>query len=199
MLAYVTWHAPAPGVDIDVFEEALTAFHHSLARVPPSGFRGSMAFRVSRLPALGGEGGWGDGDVQAYEDWYLLDNWDALGVLEEAAVSRGHLTRHRAVSEHSAGAVGGVYRLSEGHADLAQARIAAWVTPARDHAPPTVADLLGDGMDRAGAGLWRRSLGLGPAPEYCLLASEPPAGLGPERLPAGWRAVVQERTALAPG
>jgi hypothetical protein len=199
MLAYVTWHAPEPGVDADAFEDALAAFHHSLAHVPPSGFRGSMAFRISRLPAPGSEDGWGEAEVQAYEDWYLLDNWDSLGVLEEAAISRGHFTLHRAVAEHSGGAVGGVYKLSEGHAELAQARIAAWVTPARDHSPPTVADLLGDGMDRAGAGLWRRSLGLSPAPEYCLLAKEAPAGLGPERLPAGWRAVVQERSALALG
>jgi hypothetical protein len=197
VLAYLTWHTPAKGVDSGAYEQALTTFHRSLAHTPPSGFRGSAAFRITRLPAPGSEDGWGRSEVEAYEDWYLLDNWSSLGVLEEAAVSRGHFTRHRAVAEHATVAVGGVYRLSEGHADLAQARIAAWVAPARDHAPPTVADLLGDGMDPMGSGLWRRSLGLGPAPEYCLLAAEPPAGLGPERLPSGWHAVVQERRALA--
>jgi hypothetical protein len=195
MLAYVTWHAPAPGVDSDAYEQALVAFHRSLAHVPPSGFQRSVTFRIAQWPAPERDGGWADSD--AYEDWYLVDNWSSLGVLEEAAVSRGHFTLHRAVAEHAGAAIGGVYRLSEGHPDLAQARIAAWVAPARDHAPPTVADLLGDGMDRECAGLWRRALGLGPAPEYCLLAASAPAGLGPERLPAGWRAVVQERSALA--
>ena len=197
MLAYLTWHTPAPGVDSGAYEQALAAFHRSLSHVPPSGFSGSTTFRVARLPAPGSEDGWAELETEAYEDWYLVDNWSSLGVLEEAAVSRGHFTRHRAVAEHAALAIGGVYRLSEGHADLERARIAAWVTPARDQAPPTVADLLGDGMDPEGAGLWRRSLCLGPAPEYCLLAATAPAGLGPERLPAGWRAVVQERAAIA--
>jgi hypothetical protein len=197
MLAYLTWHTPAPGVDTDAYEQALAAFHHSLAHTPPSGFAGSTTFRIARLPTPAGEDGWAEAEVGAYEDWYLVDNWSSLGVLEEAAVSRGHFTRHEAVAEHAAVALGGVYRLSEGHADLEQARIAAWVAPARNHAPPTVGDLLGDGMDGAAAGLWRRSLGLGPAPEYCLLAAAVPAGLGLERLPRGWRAVVQERTALA--
>ena len=41
-------------------------------------------------------------------------------------------------------------------------------------------------MDPATAGLWRRCLGLGPAPEFCLLAAEAPAGVAPTRLPAGW-------------
>jgi hypothetical protein len=197
MLAYLTWHTPALGVDSGAYEQDLAAFHRSLAHVPPSGFAGSTTFRIARLPAPGSEDGWAQSEATAYEDWYLVDNWSSLGVLEEAAVSRGHFTRHQAVAERAAVALGGVYRLSEGHADLAQARIAAWVAPALDHAPPTVADLLGDGMDPARAGLWRRSLGLGPAPEYCLLAASPPAGLGPDRLPRGWRAVVQERSALA--
>jgi hypothetical protein len=197
MLAYVTWHAPTAGVDTLAYEQALEAFHRSLAHVRPSGFQGSTTFHIARLPAPGSEDGWAAAEGAAYEDWYLVDNWSSLGVLEEAAVSRGHLTRHQAVADHAAATIGGVYRLSEGRADLARARIAAWVAPARDHAPPTVADLLGDGMNPDGASLWRRSLVLGPAPEYCLLAAEAPAGLGPERLPPGWRAVVQERAALA--
>jgi len=89
MLAYLTWHTPAPGVDSGAYERALAAFHQSLAHVPPSGFGGSATFRVARLPAPGSEDGWAELETEAYEDWYLLDNWASLGVLEEAAVARG--------------------------------------------------------------------------------------------------------------
>jgi hypothetical protein len=51
-------------------------------------------------------------------------------------------------------------------------------------------------MDPATAGLWRRCIGLGPAPEYCLLAIEPTAGVADTRLPAGWSATVSGREVL---
>jgi hypothetical protein len=54
-------------------------------------------------------------------------------------------------------------------------------------------------MEGDAAGLWRRSLGLGPAPEYCLLAAEPPAGVSPSRLPAGWRTTAVSRQLLWSG
>jgi hypothetical protein len=161
--------------------------------VPPSGFCGSGAFGIDGLPwepdaAEAGQAG--------YEDWYVLDSWAALGVLEEAAVARGHASRHDAVAGVAAQAIGGVYRLGEGHPRLDHARVGVWVAPARGHVPPTIADLLGDGMDRELAGLWRRSLGLGPAPEYCLLAPEIPSGVAPGRLPSGWTSLAMERRSV---
>ena len=54
-------------------------------------------------------------------------------------------------------------------------------------------------MDPAHASLWRRQLVLGPAPEFCLLAGEVPAGVAPTRLPAGWVATTLEREALWSG
>jgi hypothetical protein len=48
-------------------------------------------------------------------------------------------------------------------------------------------------VDAASAGLWRRCLVLGPAPEYCLLARDAPAGVAPTRLPAGWTSNECER------
>jgi hypothetical protein len=60
-------------------------------------------------------------------------------------------------------------------------------------------ELLGDGMDRRHASLWRRQLVLGPAPEYCLLANEIPAGVAPTRLPPGWTATILERELLWSG
>jgi hypothetical protein len=193
VLAYVAWHRPADGVEPSAYERSLERFHRSLARVPPSGFCGSSAFRIDGLPWEGDEAQSGQ---PGYEDWYLLDSWAALGVLEEAAVAHGHASRHDAVAKMAAHAIGGVYRLSEGHPRLEHARVGVWVAPARGHVAPTIADLLGDGMDPEVAGLWRRCLGLGPAPEYCLLAPETPAGVSAARLPSGWKSIATERSAV---
>jgi hypothetical protein len=195
MLAYISWHRPARDVDEEAYEQALTRFHRSLAHRPPSGFRGSVAFRAAELDWLAPEGE-GDGARAGYEDWYLLDGWSAVGVLEEAAVARGHLSSHDTVAALAGRLSAAIYRLSEGHPSLAQARVAVWVARASGPAPVTIGDLLGDGMDREVAGLWRRCLGLGPAPEYCLLAPEAPAGVAAARLPAGWHATVRSRALL---
>jgi hypothetical protein len=198
VLAYISWHRPAEGVDVAGYEQALRTFHASLARRPPSGFRGSAALRAPEIPwPVGGQ----DAELggAGYEDWYLVESWSAVGVLEEAAVARGHVSRHDALAGKAAGASGAIYRLSEGHARLAQARVAVWVSRAPRSAMVTIGDLLGDGMDPAGGGLWRRCLGLGPAPEYCLLATEPAAGVRATRLPSGWQSRADERTLLWSG
>jgi hypothetical protein len=197
MLAYISWHRPGPDVDQTAYEQALMRLHRSLELRPPMGFRGSAAFRAPDLPWLEPVGGAPGGT--AYEDWYLLDGWAALGVLEEAVVARGHVTRHDAVARLSGQAAGAVYRLSEGCAALGEARVGVWIARAPGDSRVTFADLLGDGMDGERSGLWRRSLGLGPAPEYCLLAPEAPAGVAAARLPAGWRAAVASREVLFGG
>ena len=196
MLAYLSWHRPAPNVDVAAYVRALEQFHRSLAHRPPSGFRGSAMFRASELPWLPSRQERSPDGGTGYEDWYLLDDWAALGVLEEAAVSRGHVSAHDKVASLSGLATGAVYRFLEGHAGLDAAPVAVWVARSHGHEHPSLAALLGDGMDPAVEGLWRRCLGLGPAPEFCLLASEASAGVAPTRLPKGWTATILEREAL---
>jgi hypothetical protein len=181
MLAYLFWHRPAAGVERDAYEQALTRFHRSLAHAPPSGLRGSAAMRCERLP-------WLEGDGPGYEDWYVLDDWAALGVIEQAAVSRGHVSAHDAVAAHTGAGGGGVYELVEGSARSIAAERAVWVASKPGRERLSLASLLGDGLDAERDGLWRRSLVLGPAPEYCVLAHEVPAGVAETRLPAGWSA-----------
>jgi hypothetical protein len=195
MLAYITWHRPSPDVERAAYERALERFHGSLAHRPPSGFAGSATFIAAELPWLGSVGA-EPGSSGGYEDWYLVDSWSAIGVLEEAAVSRGHFTAHDAVAAKAAVSTGAIYRLSEGHARLGEVRLSVWVARGHGHEPPTIAALLGDGMDPATAGLWQRCIGLGPAPEHCLLATERPAGVADTRLPAGWSATVSDREVL---
>ena len=194
MLAYLSWHRAAPGVDAAVYERALEHFHRSLAHRPPTAFRGSATFTVAELPWLAA--GEGAGDEGGYEDWYLLEDWSAVGVLEEAAVSRGHLTAHHNLAALAGAATGSVYRLIEGSAQPQASGAAVWVSRSPGHENPSLAALLADGMDPALGGLWRRCLGLGPAPEFCLLAADAPAGVAPGRLPSGWTARTLERKAI---
>jgi len=197
VLAYLSWHRPAPDTDADAYERALEQFHRSLAHRAPSGFRGSASFRASELPWLAPAEDSAGRARAGYEDWYLLDDWSALGVLEEAAVSRGHVSAHEKVASLAGVATSAVYRFLEGHTGLDQKHVAVWVSSAAGHEDPSLSALLGDGMDPAVDGLWRRCLGLGPAPEFCLLASaQAAAGVAPSRLPKGWSATSVERKAL---
>jgi hypothetical protein len=196
MLAYVFWHRPGAGVAATDYERDLIAFHRSLAHQPPSGLLSSAALRASDLPWLdGGEGPGG------YEDWYLLESWGAVGVLEAAAVSRGHASAHDRAARHTSSGAGAIYKRIDGEAAPALARSAVWVSRPSGQTDPTMADLLEDGMGPGESALWRRCLVLGPAPEFCLLGADPPAdtitGAAASRLPAGWTANAATRESVA--
>ncbi len=177
MLAYLLWHRPADGVERETYEHASERFHRSLHHSPPAGLRGS-AVCVSRSAR-----GWparSDGtSAVIYEDWYLLDDFTALGVLNEAAVAHGHRSAHDGIARRFGSGAGGLYGLMEGHADLADAPRAVWVSRPPGEPRGELAQLLADGIDPAHASLWRRALVFGPAPEYCLLAPETSAGVSP--------------------
>jgi hypothetical protein len=235
MLAYVFWHRPLQDSEIEAYEQAQVAFHRSLARTPPVGLHGSLVFRAGELPWLApaapldepgdaepGDAGSGDagstaGSRAGYEDWYFLEDYAALGVLNEAAVGRGHRSPHDNLARRFGRGAGGLYGLVEGERPVARGgepqpagaaagaaagvaagavAVAVWIArPARAERRG-LAELLGDGMDPRRASLWRRQLVFGPAPEFCLLASEPSAGVAVTRLPAGWSATVLEREVL---
>jgi len=194
MLAYLSWHRAAAGVEQPAYEQALERFHRSLAHRPPSGYCGSATLRLPDVPWLAPAPG--AEEAPGYEDWYLIDDWSAVGVLEEAAVSQGHLTAHSAVASRMGIGSSGVYRLIEGSARPVIAERAVWVSPAPGHERLSLGALLGDGMDPKRDGLWRRCLVLGPAPEYCLLAAEPPAGVAVDRLPGNWTAQTLARETI---
>ena len=188
MLAYVFWHRPAEGVAADAYTPLLDRFHRSLAARPPVGFRGSTTFSVTAPNWLG--------DEPAYEDWYLVEDFAALGILNEAAIGRGHISAHDAAARAAGPGTSSIYRLLEGTPALDHVRVAVWVDKPRGVESPLLAALLGDGMDSTTAGLWQRQLALGPAPEYCVLAAQPPRGVAETRLAQGWHASVTERAPI---
>ena len=153
MLAYVFWHRPAPGTDAALYERALAEFHEALAAAPPSGFHRSWAFRLASIPWLG--------DATGYEDWYLVDDFAALGALNEAAVSASLKAPHDAVAGLAAEGAGGVYRIVAGAPRPETVAIAAWLAkPAGKPDAEFLAEL--------GGTVWQRQMTLGPTPEFCL-------------------------------
>lgn len=190
MLAYVFWHRAADGVAAGDYEDACRGFHRGLAAHPPGGLLGSASFRAGRLPWLG-DGGAG------LEDWYLLEDFAGLGVLNEAAVGRGHASAHDRAAALMGEGTGSIYALLDGMPSLEAVRMAAWVSPLRGHDEPMLADFLADGIDRSSASIWRRQLALGPAPELCVLAADQPDGVRRTRLPRGWHIDLDAREAVS--
>lgn len=151
MLAYVFWHWPAVE---NGYEDALLSFHRSLAEQPPAGWRGSRVFRVGNRPWLA--------VPQSYEDWYFVDDFTALGALNQAAVSARHRVAHDAIAGLPAGGVGALY----GHVRGAVSTPPCAVFQSKPTGESYAAYLAGL---PSGAEVWQRQMVLGPAPEFCLL------------------------------
>ena len=161
MLAYVFWHRPGEDAGPAAYESLLTAFHAALAAHPPAGFRASAALRVDVAPWLPGGG-------PAYEDWYAVDGWEALGRLNGAAVRGPRAEPHDAVAARAAAGAGAVYGLVAGPPVLA-ARRASWLgKPAGLDRDAFHATLEGPGRS-----VWMRQMVLGPAPEYAVRSDVP--------------------------
>ena len=114
--------------------------------------------------------------VDGYEDWYFVEDYTALGVLNEAAVGHGHRTPHDALARRFGSGAGGLYGLVEGSAPARRrARPSGWRVRRGSERRP-LGELLGDGMDPAEAGLWRRQLVFGPGPGVLLARSRTVCG-----------------------
>jgi hypothetical protein len=153
MLAYLFWHRPRRGVAREVYEQALLEFHRSLVS---SGID-TAAFRLGELPFTQRPG---------YEDWYLIEDWSALGLLGGTAIGGVHGARHDTVARLTGESWGGVYALLRG-----VPRPPAGVRWVQKRQGERVEVLLE--RERAQSA-WRRQLVLGPAAEICLDA-EPAA------------------------
>jgi hypothetical protein len=157
MLAYLFWHWPAPDAGRDVYVERLVAFHRALRAAPPPGFRGSRVVAIDGAPWVPAE--------TAYEDWYLVDDFAALGALNEAAITAARQAPHDAVARLVAGGAGGVYRRLSPGAGVPET--VHWMSkPSGESYAAFTARL-------PAAEVWQRQLVLGPAPEFCVLGPAP--------------------------
>lgn len=160
MLAYLFWHRPRPGVEQEEYEEAQRRFHR-LIEVD------SACFRLERLPF---------GDEPGYEDWYLVDDWAALGELNATAVDSHHRPGHDRAAALAGEGWGGVYVCVRGEPTIPSA--ARWLGKPRGEASGEF--LAGFADDLV---VWQRQMVLGPAPEFCVASGE-------DEQPEGRRALL---------
>ena len=176
VLAYVFWHRPAAGADPHAYEAALAGFHAALAADPPPAFLESAAFRLDAAPWLPGHG-------PAYEDWYAVEDWEALGRLNVAAVTGERAAPHDAVAFEAGVGAGGVYRQLAG--DRLEARAAAWLPKPGGEAR----DAFHAALAGTGGAVWLRQMVLGPAPEYVVRSDR--------RVELPWEATAIDLVAVA--
>ena len=163
-MAYVFWHWKRPEVTKNDYEDRQRHFHAALSGSPPLGFINSFSFGVSNAPWAA------SGDV--YEDWYLVQDFAALGLLNEAAVSGSRAEPHDVAAVVAAGGSAGLYGLRCG-TELRQPRYAHWFGKPEGMPYRELFAQLAPVVDEAGGALWMRQMTLGPAREFCLHTTLP--------------------------
>jgi len=151
------------------YADALAAFHRALADAPPPGFCASRVFAIEGAPWLPVR--------SAFEDWYLVEDFAALGQLNEAAVSGARREPHDAAARGAGGGHGGVYRLLTALGEATPERT-TWCSKPAGISYPEFLGRLPPGE------AWQRQMVLGPAPEFCLVGVEATPLLGGVSLPA---------------
>ena len=163
MLAYVFSHWQQPDVAVREYEDRQRAFHAALASAPSVGFLRSFSAGISGAP-------WALDGGEAYEDWYLIDDFAALGELNKAAISASRAAPHAAVAALAGGGAGGLYGLRLGAA-LPSPTVAHWFAKPDGMRYEELFAQLAPVVDETGAALWMRQMVLGPAREFCLHAA----------------------------
>src|SRR5262249_21113218 len=161
-LAYVFWHWPKAGVNLNEYIQKLTDFHTSLARHAPEGFSRSVVVEIPEPP-------WLNAESVAFENWYLVDDSAALDKLNFAAVSGENELPHNKVAFEAAGGTAGLYRLRQGNIDsLPRAKLATWFSKASGVTYSKLYAKFDELCSQPGVGLWCRQMTLGPTTEFCL-------------------------------
>ncbi len=160
LLAYLFWHWPRSGVAPEEYERRQRAFHAALAAWPAEGFVSSLSLQVTGAP-------WAASGQAAYEDWYLVRDFAALGALNDAAASGSRAPSHDRAAASAASGAGGVYRLRQG-APLAQPARAYWLDKPEGVTYSEFFQRVSPHVQQMQGALWMRQMVLGPAREFCV-------------------------------
>jgi hypothetical protein len=166
LLGYAFWHRPRPGVPLRAYEGRLLAFQSSLKGHPPDGLIDALSFREEVSP-------WSKRRSTAYEDWYLVRDFQSLGALNEAAVAEPNRRPHDDIAREASGGAGGLYRRLRGELRLKDALLATWFSKPPRTPYQTFLNGLTKLADDRETDLWQRLMVLGPAPEFCVHSESP--------------------------
>jgi hypothetical protein len=186
VLAYVFWHAPR-GDDAARYCAGLAAFHTALADHPPRGFVRSWTLRVTAVH-------WLPPADAHYLDWYVVDDFAALGALNEGAVTGARQPPHDAVAPLARTGMAGIVGLLDGSdAGAATEPPGRVVLSMVDKPAGTSYADFSASLQRAAAGApcWMRQMTLGPGPEFLVLGRP-----GAPALP--WDGLRLEAVTVAP-
>lgn len=172
LLVYLFWHQPAADQPLQGYEQALIAFHQRLRDVAVPGLVASGSARVGGLPWMAGAG---------YEDWYAVEDYRALGVLNDAAVDAAHADAHDLVALAAGFGAGGLYALDRGPID-APASYCVWLTKPSGVTYPDFREQVAAQTAGEMVTVCRRQMVLGPASEFRVTSGRElsmPADLAP--------------------
>src|SRR6478736_4484012 len=121
-----------------------------------------LAYVFWHRPRAGEDVGW-------YEDWYLVEDWNALGRLNEVAITGARQPPHDVAAALAREGIAGIYGLIGGRPEPPE--WAAWVAKPRGTGYADFEEEL-VGVGAAGS-VWKRQMTLGPTPEFVVLAPLP--------------------------
>ena len=164
-LAYVFWHWKQVQVAAHEYERRQRQFHQALSDAPPPGYVRSFSFGIVGAP-------WAADGSDAYEDWYLVRDFAALGTLNDAAISQSRRGPHDAAASLAKAGTAALYGLRCGTA-LPEPACVYWFGKPAGMGYAAAFAQLAPLVEQADAALWMRQMTLGPALEFCLHAPAP--------------------------